>query len=110
VSDTLAVVTEVAREIGPSFLAVWEQPYHVTLLSYLGLADARRIRALEREAERIDLGYVINDAVVTHKNLQTARRVLLARLRAGGDASERPPADELMAEMMRFGDQIKPVS
>lgn len=92
---------------GPSWDAIWSQPYHRTLLQFFGLRDHERVRALERKADRIAGAYLVNAAVLDTKRLQAEQRAFLAELRVGvTDMSDRPTADELAAEMMRLGARL----
>ena len=88
---------------------MWAQPYHLTLLAYLGLMDAKRIEGFEREALGLQSGRIVYEAILDQKRFQQREREFQSRLQRGvGIASEKPDPEALVAEMLALGARLKP--
>lgn len=93
-------MTEVAAVIGPSFPAVWAQPFHLTLLAFIGLRDRERIARLEREADGIAQAWRMNAALVEPKRLQREQARFRTRLGKGVHPTPDQNHDALAGEML----------
>lgn len=76
---------------GQPFMAVWREPYHETLLAFVGLTERRRIDELERWARELRQAFRVNAAFAAPKALDTEqttlRRALLRRPGSGHGAN-----------------------
>lgn len=103
------MVGRVARAYGQKWQAIYDDPYHETLLALYALEEMERIDALVADLRQLDGLFGINGAVVDGKVLTTMRTDLLARLRESPHDAPPPPADTmtLVAHMVALGARFK---